>query len=54
MFKGFYVDLLVPSDDPDYKYEVKRVYFRENERSKYKKFVKDNLSVIQNHGERHS
>ena len=51
---GFYVDLLVPSEDPNYRYEEKRFYFGSHEKTKYKAFVAENRDMIRSHGERYS
>ena len=49
---GFYVDYLVPSSDPNYKYEVKRKKFDYQEQKEYKQFLKDNKEFVRGHGER--
>lgn len=51
---GYYADLMIPSEDPAYKYQVKRVHFTPYEKNKYNQFVIDNHSMIRSHGKRYS
>ena len=53
-FKGFFIDYLVESSDPNYTFETKRIHFAPNEKKAYEDFLKGHATRIVSHGERYS
>ena len=51
---GYFADILVPSKDPHYKYEVERIWFKRDEESLYLSFIETNKSMLRSHGKRYS
>lgn len=52
--KGYFIDYLVETTDPDFRFEVKRIYFTPYEQKAYYDFVKGHPDRVVAHGKRYS